>query len=60
MKTKLEKIEEAAERATNSTINNMEKLEQKLNELDADTTQNKIIIWVVAFIIAGVIIALRS
>ena len=56
MKTKLEKIEEAAERATN----NMEKLEKKLNELDADTTQNKIIIWVVALIIAAIIITLRS
>ena len=56
MKTKLEKIEEAAEHATN----NMEKLEKKLNELNADTAQNKIIIWVVALIIAAIIIALRS
>lgn len=54
MKTKQEK-----ETATDTTTN-LEKLEQKLNEFNADTTQNKIIIWVVAFIITGIIIALRS
>jgi len=56
MKIKLEKIEEASDRA----LNKLENLEQKLKNLDADTKQNKIIIWVIAFIIAAIIIALRS
>jgi hypothetical protein len=56
MKIKLEKIEEASDRA----LNKLENLEQKLKNLDADTKQNKIIIWVIAFIIAAIIIALKS
>jgi|LakMenE18May11ns_1017448.scaffolds.fasta_scaffold7758594_1 hypothetical protein len=60
MKSKLEKIEEATEEVTNSAIDNIGKFEQKLNELNADTTQNKIIIWGVAFIIAVIIILAKS
>jgi hypothetical protein len=60
MKTKLEKIEEVTEEITSNATRNLEKLEQKLNEFDADTTKNKIIIWSVAFVIAVIIILARS
>jgi predicted nucleic acid-binding Zn-ribbon protein len=63
MKTRAEKIEEAADRfsaAADRTTKNLEKLEQRLKDLDTDTPRNKIIIWTVAAIIAAIIIALRS
>jgi hypothetical protein len=56
MKIKLEKIEEASDHA----LNKLENLEQKLKNLDTDTKQNKIIIWVIAFIIAAIIITIKS
>ena len=60
MKTKLEKIEKATEEITDKAIDNIGKFEQKLNDLNADTTQNKIIIWGAAFVIAVIIILARS
>lgn len=60
MKTQLEKTEEAIEKFVDQKTGDFERLEKKLNEFNADTTQNKIIIWVVAAIIAAIIIALRS
>jgi len=60
MNEKIEKIAKALEDVSDRSVNAMENLEQKLKNLDADTKQNKIIIWVIAFIIAAIIIALRS
>jgi t-SNARE complex subunit (syntaxin) len=60
MNEKIEKIAKALEDVSDRSVNAMENLEHKLNDLDADTKQNKIIIWVIAFIIAAIIIALRS
>ena len=57
MKTKLEKFEEKA----NDFANSMEDFEKKLDEFSkANPTKHKIIIWIVALIIAAIIIALRS
>lgn len=63
MKTRAEKIEEAVDRfnsAADRTTEKLEKLEQRLKDLNTDTPRNKVIIWTVAGILAVIIIALRS
>lgn len=57
MKTRLEKFEEKVDDLANS----MEKFEKKLDDFSkANPTKHKIIIWVVATIVATIIITLRS
>jgi|APGre2960657373_1045057.scaffolds.fasta_scaffold98775_2 t-SNARE complex subunit (syntaxin) len=57
---KIEKIAKAFEDVSNRSVNAMENLESKLNDLDTNTKKNKIIIWSIACVIAAIIILLRD
>jgi Flp pilus assembly protein TadB len=63
MKTGEERVKKAVDTFVESTegaSQHLEDLEQQLKNLDKSSTRNTLIIWVVALIIAGIIILVRS
>ncbi len=55
----LKKVEDASERLER-VPHTIENLEQKMQSLNTDTPKNKIIIWLIACVIAAIIIMLRD